>query len=380
MSDLRIADMARVETPPASPAIVDELEALYSRFLALSPGLSLVLALWSLATHLHQVFDAFPYLAITSPTKRCGKTRVCELLSFVCLNPLQTVNISAAALYRMLTLRPCALLIDEAEYLKNTTDDRASLLREILNAGFRKGQKVIRCKRVFKGKSGNSGEQEDFVPESFEIFGPKALSLIGRLQGTLADRSIEIRMDRRSKTDVQALQRFRLERERANAASLRSESEMWAAKNEREVSDFFHNNDVPFLFDREAELWLPLFSVCATAAPHRLTELETTAKRLALVKSEAEPGDFGIELLRDIRQAFADQQAEKLLTTALISRLNGEGDTTWAGWDRGRGLKPYSLARLLRPFDILPQNIRLGEKVSKGYLRKSFEDCWDKYL
>ena len=378
MSKSRIPDVSvGVKTPPASSTIADKLEALYSRFLVLSPGLSLVLALWSIATHLHQAFDAFPYLTITSPTKRCGKTRVCELLFFVSLNPLQTVSISAAALYRLLKLKPHTLLIDEAEYLGSTKDERASLLREILNAGYRKGQKVIRCKRTVKATSGRNGEQENFEPESFETFGPKALVLIGRLQGTLADRCIEIRMERHANAEVQ---RFRFAREQANAAPLLAELEAWAAKHEKEVSEYYQNHDVPFLRDREAELWLPLFSVCTVAAPRRLAELEATAKRLALLKSEAEPGDFGIELLRDIRRAFGEEQTDRIATADLLTRLITEEDRTWGGWDHGRGLSPYSLAQLLRPFGILPQNIRLGEQVAKGYLRKSFEECWERYL
>ena len=119
--------------------IVDEVMGLFSRFLALDPGLPLVLALWTLATHLYEEFDAFPYLAITSPTKRCGKTRVCELLGLVCLEPLQTVHISPAVLYRLLKAGKHTLLIDEAEYLGKKSDERASALREILNAGYRKG-------------------------------------------------------------------------------------------------------------------------------------------------------------------------------------------------------------------------------------------------
>jgi hypothetical protein len=345
--------------------------------LVLSPGLSLVLALWSLATHLHQIFDAFPYLAITSPTKQCGKTRACELVSFVCLNPLQTVSISAAALYRMLKVKPHTVLIDEAEYLGRTKDDRASLLREILNAGYRKGQKVIRCRRTTKRSSERDGAQENFEPESFEIFGPKALVLIGRLQGTLADRCIEIRMERRSKTEVQ---RFRFERERVNAAPMLHDSAKWAKEHEQDVSEYYQNNDVPFLHDRDAELWLPLFSICAVAAPHRLSELETSAKRLALLKSEAEPDDFGIELLKDLRDAYDEKQTDKLATSDLLTWLNSEEDRTWSGWNHGQGLNPYSLAQLLRPFGILPQNIRLGEQVAKGYMRKSFEDCWQRYL
>lgn len=365
-------------TVPEAQVIVNKLEDLFSRFLVLSPGLSLVLALWSLAAHLHQAFDAFPYLAITSPTKRCGKTRVCELLSFVCLNPLQTVSISAAALYRLLKVKPYTLLIDEAENLGNTKDERSSLLREILNAGYRKGQKVVRCRRTAKAaKGGENGELENFEPESFEIFGPKALVLIGRLQGTLADRCIEIRMERRTKAEVH---RFRFARERENAAPLLAESEEWAAQLREAVSEYYQNNDVLFLRDREAELWLPLISICAIAAPHRLPELESTAKRLALSKSDAEPGDFGIELLRDIRQVFRDKATDRIATADLLILLNSEEHLTWAGLDHGRGLTPYALAQLLRPFGILPQNIRLGEQVAKGYLRKHFEHCWDQYL
>jgi hypothetical protein len=46
-------------------AIVDSIERVLRRFLAIDPGLALVVALWSIATDLHAIFDAFAYLAIT---------------------------------------------------------------------------------------------------------------------------------------------------------------------------------------------------------------------------------------------------------------------------------------------------------------------------
>ena len=287
-------------TGDVSCNIVDELEEFFSRFLALRQGLPLVLALWSLATHLHERFDAFPYLAVTSPTKRCGKTRACELVGFVCLRPQQTVSISPAALYRLVQAGKRTLLIDEAEYLGRKRDDRASILREILNAGYRKGQVVYRCKKTSKAK-GKSETHESFEPESFETFCPKALVLIGRLEDTLADRCIEVRMERRADAPIE---RFRFARVKAETAPLREAAESWAASNCAAVESYYHNNDVPYLQDREAELWLPLFSTCAVASPHRLADLETVAKRLAKVKSEDEPGEAGIELLRDIRDIF----------------------------------------------------------------------------
>jgi hypothetical protein len=66
--------------------MLKDLEEYFSRYSALPPHLPLVLVLWSVGTYLFDGFDCYPYLAITSPTKRCGKTRTAELLEFVVLH------------------------------------------------------------------------------------------------------------------------------------------------------------------------------------------------------------------------------------------------------------------------------------------------------
>lgn len=359
-----------------SKGLPRQLECLFSRFLALTPGLPLVLALWSIATHLHEHFDAFPYLAITSPTRRCGKTRLCELLGLVCFRPLPTVSISSAALYRLLRLGKRTLLIDEAEYLGRRNDERASILREILNAGYRKGQSVWRCKQTTT-KKGRKESVTDYEPESFDTYCPKALVLIGQLHDTLADRCIEIHMERRAGAQ---LERFRFARVQAEATALHQAAESWAKDHCQAVENYYQNNDMTFLRDREAELWLPLFSVCAIAAPDRLAELEATAIRLAATKAEDEPGDYGILMLKDLREAFAQTDADRLSTSEILTTINSNQDRPWGGWSNGRGLNSQTLSRLLRPFGIQPQNIRLEDNVVKGYLRESLQEPWERYL
>jgi hypothetical protein len=356
--------------------IVDQVSALFSRFVALDSGLPLVLALWCVGTHMHDSFDAFPYLAITSPTKRCGKTRLCEVMELVCHKPLRTVSISTAALYRLLDAGTRTLLIDEAEYLGRTRDERASTLREILNAGYRNGQSVYRCKKTIKQTSKNESE-EHFVPEPHKTYCPKVLVLIGRLQDTLADRCIEVRMERRASVQ---LNRFRYARVVADTAPLRDELRAWSKKHAKAVEKHYQENDLFFLRDREAELWLPLFAVCAVAAPERLPELELVAKRLAESKSSDEPADLGIHLLKDVRELFTQQNADRLATFDLVNRLNSLEESPWGGWYKGRGLDAHALSRLLRPFKVTSQNIRHGEKVVKGYTKQSFEDSWTRYL
>ena len=367
-------DMKPTVKPQQSSTVLDSLENLFSRFLALSPGLALVLALWSLATHLHDVFDAFAYLAITSPTKRCGKTRLCELLGLVCFQPLHTVSISPAALYRLLRAGKRTLIIDEAEYLAGRKDERASALREILNAGYRKGQVVYRCKNTGKVK-GNNGQS--FEPEAFETYCPKVLVLIGRLQDTLADRCIEVRMQRIANV---ILERFRYDRVKAETAKLRKQVAEWAKRNAVQVEGYYLGSDLPFVRDREAELWLPLFAVCAVAAPHRLPELEAVAKRLADAKEDHDTGDLGIQLLNDIRDAFTESESDSLPTRVLLKMLNSRDESPWAGWSGGMGLNSHALSRLLDPFEISSRNVRYEGRVPKGYKRRSFADAWARYL
>jgi hypothetical protein len=38
-----------------------------------------------------------------------------------------------------------------------------------------------------------------------------------------------------------------------------------------------------------------------------------------------------------------------------------------------------NLARLLKKYRIHPANIRVGDKISKGYPRADFEDAWQRY-
>src|SRR5260370_2849563 len=92
--------MTATLTETTGERLVATLEGTFKKYLAMDEGLPLVLALWTIATHAFDCFDAFPYLAITSPTKRCGKTRLAEILELFCARPLRTVGITPAVLFR----------------------------------------------------------------------------------------------------------------------------------------------------------------------------------------------------------------------------------------------------------------------------------------
>lgn len=100
--------------------------------------------------------------------------------------PLATSSVSAAALFRSIEKWTPTLLIDEADtFLKENHE-----LRGVLNAGHtRELAYVLRC----------DGEQLE--PKRFSVWGPKAIACIGKLQETLSDRSIEIRLQRKTKAE-----------------------------------------------------------------------------------------------------------------------------------------------------------------------------------
>ena len=92
-------------------------------------------------------------------------------------------------------------------------------------------------------------------------------------------------------------------------------------------------------------------------------------------------------LLGDIRDIFAKREANKvepvdrMPSGDLVAALVGIEGRPWA--ELGKTRKPLTqnrLARLLKPLIIAPENIRIGDKVPKGYLLERFKEAFARYL
>jgi hypothetical protein len=260
------------------------------------------------------------------------------------------------------------LILDEAEVL-GTKSDRSEALREILNAGYRRGQSVQRCERTSDGQ---------WKVQRFSVYSPKIIVLIGNLNDTLADRCIPIAMRRRRPDEN--VERFFYSQALREAKRYRKELENWAKTNRLKVKRR-HRQDLEFLEDREAELWLPLFSVCRVVAPERLEQLKITALNISHGKQSEEPAEFGVLLLNDIRELFDRNETDRLPTVGLLGALAANEESPWSNWSNGRGLDARALARLLRPFKIGSHNLRMDDAtILKGYERMDFEEVWATYL
>jgi hypothetical protein len=180
--------------------LIDALEAQYARYLSLEPGTALVLAVWSLGTHLHQSFSTYGYLGITSPELGCGKSLVMEVMELFCASPDYTVNSSGPALFRTIHKDSPTLLIDEAEKLSPD-------LRAIINTGYRRRAAVPRC----------------LGPEvvRFRTYCPKVLASLNMLSPALLDRVILIQM--RKALPDEGLTRFDFESAQQQVADLHAD-------------------------------------------------------------------------------------------------------------------------------------------------------------
>jgi hypothetical protein len=320
-------------------------------------------ALWVGHTYVYDQFDCTPYLAVQSPEKRSGKTRLMECVAQLARQPQPTAGASLAALFRIIHDAHPTLLIDEADTIFNKkTSDASEDIRGLLNNGYRRGVPYLRV----------VGDGKKMHVERFDVFAPKMIASIRALPDTVQDRSIIVHLKRRARGE--AVGRFRLRRAEQEAAPIR---ESWEALAETLILP--DEVDVPDeLDDRAADSWEPLVALGEAAGD----EWVSRARHAAAVLSgagEVEDDTLPIRLLAGIRSVFDDKGVDRLPTSVLLDGLHADEEAPWADW-HGRGLKAEGLAYLLRPFAIRARQMKLDGAKVRGFDRDVFTDAWDRYL
>jgi hypothetical protein len=363
----RLRDLRARGIDPDMPlgGLLDSLVALIRRFVVVSEAQAAVIAVWIAHAHAILAADSTPYLGVSSAEKRSGKSRLLEVLAQAVPHPMEAANISPPALFRALAGDvPSTLLFDEIDGTFGPKARENDDLRSLVNAGYRRGAKAYRC----------VGEGAKQKVEPFEVFGPKALAGIGKLPETIADRSIPIRLHRRSRSEP--VERGRYRTIAAAAEPLRELLALWAGGAVGELRKA--EPGLPDeLDDRAQDGAEPLLAIADMAGgdwPQR-----ARAALIELHSQKPDEGDsWGVQLLAGIRAAFGDE--ERLSTEDVLDRLKVDPEAPWAGWNEGKGLSPRGLANLLRPYEIKSKQTRFGEETRKGYLREQFEDAWQRYL
>jgi Protein of unknown function (DUF3631) len=355
--------LAEIEPWPEAAdgaAMLDTLAAEIRRYVVVGAAEADSVALWVLATHAFDAFWVFPRLFVTAPEKGCGKSTLLDVVSRLVPRPLVASNITAAALFRTIEAAQPVLLLDEAESYTRDNED----LRGVLNAGHRRDGGVVRC----------VGDNHE--PRLFSAWAPVALAAIGRLPGTIEDRSIKIKLRRRKPDEfVEAL--------RLDCTDALAKLARMAARYAVDHATALQKADPVMpdgIVNREADNWRPLLAIADAVGG----EWPERARRAAVGLMQANADEIeapGIILLADLRERFAAESSGVLFTTEILPTLYSREDRPWAEFRRGRPITAIQMAELLKPYGIPRNNtVRRGAKTAKGYRAKDFIDIWDRYL
>jgi uncharacterized protein DUF3631 len=367
------ASAASAIRAPSSRRLVPELVTFVRRYVVMPDEQLLVVALWIIHTHCVEAFEQTPYLSVTSPEKQCGKSRLLEVLELVVARPWMVALPSEAVVYRHVQEVTPTMLLDETDAIFNPrTADKYEGLRALLNSGHRRGAKVPRC----------IGTSTDIA--EFSTFCAKVLAGIGMLPDTVADRSIPIRLERRTRDEE--IDRFRRHEVKPTADVLRKQIVRWAAQNGATFADV-HPAMPDELSDRMQESCESVVVIadalgCGDDARTALVTL-FAAERLD------DQETMRMRLLRDIRTVFGEQEraigkrCSAVRTETLVLRLSAMEEAPW-GTYYGRGIEPRDIASLLRHFGIRSTTVRAagaaGARPAKGYKRDHLQAAWDRYL
>ncbi|HEK0130954.1 TPA: DUF3631 domain-containing protein, partial [Pseudomonas aeruginosa] len=235
--------------------------------------------------------------------------------------------------------------------------------RGILNAGFtRDSAIVIRC------------VGDDHMPTAFNVWGAKALCGIGKIADTLADRSVPLRLRRRTAGEnVESLRHS----DPALWESLRSRLARFALDSAEAIGKA-RPAPIPGLNDRANDAWEPLLAIADLAGDHWPKSARNAA--IALHGLEGESPSIGAELLADVKAVFEAKSASKVFSADLLEALVADEEAPWATWNRGKPMSPRQLSAKLAEFGIKSGTVRQGFDTKKGYSLDQFRDAFDRYL
>ena len=347
--------------------ILKDICAFINKYVVMLPVQVDAAALWVIHTYTWSVCDTTPYLSISSAVKGSGKTRLFEVLEELVANPWNLAGATGAVMYRGIDQYKPTLLFDEVDTTFKGDRETAQAIRQVLNAGSRRGGSIPRM----------VGQGTNMTVQKFNVFCPKAFAGIGKdtLPDTVFDRSIPFNMKR--KTTLEETPRFRRRNAKQEAAPLKERIEAWAEYNTEAIGEAIEADpDLPKeLSDRASDHWEPLIAIADLAGESWGNRARHAA--ITLINPDDEDS-VDLLILRDIHRVFDVKGNPASITSKdLLEALKNIEESPWNDWD----LTTTKLARkYLRGFGVKPRTIRFPDnpKTYKGYRREDFLEPWSR--
>lgn len=352
-------------TTPALAELLDAIEVTWTDYV-IFPGIheAVALSLWVVHTYVIGSAECTPYIWVTSAEYESGKTRTMEVAKELCHEPLMASSISASALFRVIEDREPTLLLDEADAVfgrKGDTSESAETLRQILNAGYRRGNPAIRV----------VGAGSKMRAETFSTFSPKMIAGLKTLPDTLLSRCVEIRLHRKLTTE--AVERFRIRKVRQRVEPLLAALDEWS----RDVALPPEPESMPDLSDRQMDVWEPLLVIAEAAGGYWPQRAREAAVKLSQRTVASEPS-LGALLLAHLGDVW-DEDSPHMFTETILDRLHALDEAPWGDYF-GRQFTARDLARLVKVYGVQSKTVRIIDTTKKGYSRDDLIPLWERYV
>ena len=365
-------------------ALLTELSDTIGEYLVINADQRDGVSLWAVFAHAHDLRDYAPLLIAKSAIKRCGKSRLAEILERLSPRPLYLAGLTTSFIERAIDDWRCTLIIDEADRIRKGDQALAERIDAQLNRSFKR-----QAARVGKNVPLPGGGYE---PRLFSTWTPTFIAGIGDQADTAEDRAVIIVLKRKLRTQKTKPLRGK---DGADLVDLARKIARWVADNESRLRS---HDPVPLEVDndRAKDVWEPLLTIADIAGgewPQRARIAE-----IALAGATEEEENLKVMLLGDILDIFADEfppghaahwegpgrpdDGPRLASAVIIKRLLGLEDRPYSAL--GKAQKPLTqnmLGRQLKGFDIRPATVRVdGGGTAKGYYLRAFEDAFARYL
>ena len=180
----------------------------------------MVVALWTLHTHVYDQFEYTPRLGLVGPFSGLGKSTLLKVLKRLVNDPWYSHNITAPVIYRQLYRRPCTtFLLDEGENQKLLSDP---VLRAVIDCTYESDGSVD---RIVDGEA-----------QKFPAFCPLAYAARGSIRDVplaILSRSFTINMKR-------GTAKYRFRKNDPDLFVAHGEIQKWAA-----TCSLNHDPDIP---------------------------------------------------------------------------------------------------------------------------------------
>jgi hypothetical protein len=349
------------DTPVDTRPLLEDLMAQFARYIVVhDEAAATLIALWIAFTWCHDIATYSPILVVQGADADTAKTTACKAIALLTPRAHVIVEPTGPTLYRFVDRHCPTLIVDDADKLLPRRPD----LAHIVNASWTRNTPIPRC-----DANGNI--------HLFDPFCPKVLNGIDLLAHlTPATRTRCITIDLLPKLASEEAVSFRRAASDENFLVLRRKLLRWATDNMPAIEGA--NPAMPKGFtNRLEENFVVLFAIADLADADWAGKARAAAVKLSRNTAHL---SLGRQMLQAFYNIFSRHGA--LVTSKEAEYVVPMEAEVFADYrDSGRPINKYQIAKLLRPFRILPDVIHpRGRPADRGYDEAWFATAFKHYL